>query len=113
MITPCDIYGMRDFFQVHRIHAATVATEMIQFKTFTDRPNEKFIGGSVGCSRVTDEAKSSVPVLIQITGPVPARGTFEEGAALVYSVPEVGFGVFSAHTNCSPYGVVSPALGMF
>ena len=43
-MTPSDVLGMGDGFEVRRVHARRGTTQMIQFESVRDRADESLIG---------------------------------------------------------------------
>ena len=81
---------MRHGFQVLRVYAATEAAQMVYVEAFWERPNEQFVGGSVGeCDSA--ESKGGVTSFVAFSKPEPATG-IRLGRDLLEETFYAGFG---------------------
>jgi hypothetical protein len=72
-----DILGVRDGLQVSRIDTGVVPTQVVKFETFRYWPNKDVVGELVrvhgsAANSIRAGMGHSVPVLVEIPGPVPA-----------------------------------------
>ena len=64
----------RDGFEVRRIHAGSVAAQMVDLEALGDRADEQLVGEAMGGNATSVEAEHSVALLVPVRGPFPTVG---------------------------------------